>query len=243
MAKRIFLLCLVLAALLWWAPCRAQASEVEGIYEKSGAGELYGALDQDTQDLLSQAGIGEGSWESGDGGQLFQALSQLLREKLAAPLKGLAALLGVVVLCRLGGIFEEGGSASLLAGTLACAGVLTAPLLELIQAAQQVIESACVFLGASVPVYSALLLASGNTAAGGSYSFWTLAAGSLIPALSSALLMPLLHMFLLRYYDATTSIPHEVILRDEPEDREAMEAWLTEKLASPHGAKVRITAP
>ena len=177
MAKRILLLCLVLAALLWWAPCRAQASEVE--------------------DLLSQAGIGEGSWESGDGGQLFQALSQLLREKLAAPLKGLAALLGVVVLCRLGGIFEEGGSASLLAGTLACAGVLTVPLLELIQAAQRVIESACVFLGASVPVYSALLLASGNTAAGGSYSFWTLAAGSLIPALSSALLMPLLHMFLL----------------------------------------------
>lgn len=197
MAKRILLLCLALAALLWWAPCRAQASEVEGIYEKSGAGELYSALDQDTQDLLSQAGIGEGSWESGDGGQLFQALSQLLREKLAAPLKGLAALLGVVVLCRLGGIFEEGDSASLLAGTLACAGVLTVPLLELIQAAQRVIESACVFLGASVPVYSALLLASGNTAAGGSYSFWTLAAGSLIPALSSALLMPLLHMFLL----------------------------------------------
>ena len=53
----------------------------------------------------------------------------------------------------------------------------------------------------------------------------------------------LLHMFLLRYYDATTSIPHEVILRDEPEDREAMEAWLTSKLASVHGAKVRITTP
>lgn len=53
----------------------------------------------------------------------------------------------------------------------------------------------------------------------------------------------LLHMFLLRYYDATTSIPHEVILRDEPEDKVAMETWLTEKLASLHGAKVRITAP
>ena len=47
----------------------------------------------------------------------------------------------------------------------------------------------------------------------------------------------LLHMFLLRYYDATTSIPHEVILRDEPEDKAAMEAWLTEKLASPYGAR------
>lgn len=53
----------------------------------------------------------------------------------------------------------------------------------------------------------------------------------------------LVHMFLLRYYDATTSIPHEVILRDLPEDAGAMEEWLTEKLASAHGAKVRIAAP
>ncbi len=53
----------------------------------------------------------------------------------------------------------------------------------------------------------------------------------------------LLHMFLLRYYDATTSIPHEVILRTLPEDADAMEDWLTRKLDSAHGAKVRFTAP
>ncbi len=53
----------------------------------------------------------------------------------------------------------------------------------------------------------------------------------------------LLHMFLLRYYDATTSIPHEVIVRRSPDDAEAMQAWLTEKLESSHGAKVRFTAP
>ena len=53
----------------------------------------------------------------------------------------------------------------------------------------------------------------------------------------------LLHAFLLRYYDATTSIPREVIVRMLPEDDEAMSAWLTEKLASAHGAKVRFTAP
>ena len=53
----------------------------------------------------------------------------------------------------------------------------------------------------------------------------------------------LLHMFLLRYYDATTSIPHEVIVRVMPEDAEAMEQWLTGKLASAHGAKVRISRP
>ncbi len=53
----------------------------------------------------------------------------------------------------------------------------------------------------------------------------------------------LVHMFLLRYYDATTSIPREVILRTVPEDAQAMEQWLTEKLGSSHGAKVRFVAP
>ncbi|WP_165170309.1 excinuclease ABC subunit UvrC [Adlercreutzia sp. ZJ242] len=51
------------------------------------------------------------------------------------------------------------------------------------------------------------------------------------------------HNFLLRYYDATTSIPHEVIVRELPEDADAMEEWLTGKLGSAHGAKVRFTAP
>ena len=53
----------------------------------------------------------------------------------------------------------------------------------------------------------------------------------------------LLHMFLLRYYDATTSIPREVVVRTLPEDASAMEEWLTSKLANAHGAKVRFTAP
>lgn len=53
----------------------------------------------------------------------------------------------------------------------------------------------------------------------------------------------LVHNFLLRYYDASTSIPHEVVVRELPDDVEAMQEWLTDKLASPHGAKVRFSAP
>ena len=53
----------------------------------------------------------------------------------------------------------------------------------------------------------------------------------------------LLHNFLLRYYDTTTSIPHEVIVAELPEDAEVMAAWLTQRLNSAHGAKVRFTAP
>ena len=53
----------------------------------------------------------------------------------------------------------------------------------------------------------------------------------------------LLHAFLLRYYDTTTSIPREVIVAALPEDHEAMGEWLTDKLANVHGAKVRFSAP
>ena len=53
----------------------------------------------------------------------------------------------------------------------------------------------------------------------------------------------LLHMFLLRYYGAASSIPREVVVSAVPEDEEVMSAWLTESLKSKHGAKVRFTAP
>lgn len=53
----------------------------------------------------------------------------------------------------------------------------------------------------------------------------------------------LIRNFLMRYYDATTSIPHEVVLRTLPEDHDAMAEWLTERLASPHGAHVRMISP
>lgn len=53
----------------------------------------------------------------------------------------------------------------------------------------------------------------------------------------------LLHNFLLKYYDAASYIPREIIVSELPDDQEAMEAWLTEKLASPHGAKSHFTVP
>jgi excinuclease ABC subunit C len=53
----------------------------------------------------------------------------------------------------------------------------------------------------------------------------------------------LVHNFLLRYYDTTTSVPHEVVLSKLPEDSAIMQDWLSEKLASAHGGRVRFRAP
>ena len=53
----------------------------------------------------------------------------------------------------------------------------------------------------------------------------------------------LLRMFVLRYYGSTESIPHELIVEKVPEDNDVICEWLTEKLASVHGAKVFFTVP
>ena len=46
--------------------------------------------------------------------------------------------------------------------------------------------------------------------------------------------------FILRYYEQATSVPRELVLASAPEDADELAGWLTEKLASKHGAKVRF---
>lgn len=193
--------CLTAACLLFLpapAAC-AQGVEEAELYEKSGAPGLYDSLDGETRDLLSQAGVEEGQIGSDLGlNGLFGALSRLIRDEIAAPLKAAASLLAVILLCRLAACLEEArlGKAAALVGALACAGIVAAPLAELIAGVQTAAQAASAFLVASVPVYAGLLAASGSAVTGSSYSLLTLAAGNAIPLLVSGLVLPLLSLFL-----------------------------------------------
>ncbi|MDR1713881.1 MAG: excinuclease ABC subunit UvrC [Coriobacteriales bacterium] len=53
----------------------------------------------------------------------------------------------------------------------------------------------------------------------------------------------LIDTFILRYYEQATSIPRSLVLASLPEDAPLLEQWLTEKLASKHGARVRLVSP
>lgn len=193
--------CLAAACLLFLpAPAaRAQGVEEAELYEKSGAPGLYDSLDGETRDLMSQAGVEEGQIGSDLGlNGLFGALSRLIRDEIAAPLKAAASLLAVILLCRLAACLEEArlGKTAALVGALACAGIVAAPLAELIAGVQTAAQAASAFLVASVPVYAGLLAASGSAVTGSSYSLLTLAAGNAIPLLVSGLVLPLLSLFL-----------------------------------------------
>lgn len=187
-----------LGAFLPLAASGAESREAE-LFAKSGAAGMYDSLDGETRELLSQAGVEEAQVEGElKAESLWGAVARLVREKVTAPLKALAALVGVIVLSRLAACWEERrlGKTAALAGALACAGIVAGPLAELIDQVGTVAETASAFLLASVPVYGGLLVAAGSGVTGGSYSFLTLAAGNAIPLVVSGLVLPLLCLFL-----------------------------------------------
>lgn len=205
---RWLLVMAVLVVLILPAP-EARAAATEEIYEKSGAGELAGSLDKETRDLLDGLGAEDG-FPAGTitGEAIFDTLSGLVRDKLAGPLKALAAVVAVSLLCRLCGSLED-GEADLpqLVAAAACGLVMAGPVLGLLSACQRVAESAAAFLGAAVPVYAGLLAATGSAAAGGGYSVLAMLAGEAIPVLSAGFLLPLLRISLAFSLTAAVSGP------------------------------------
>lgn len=194
--RRILTALAVILLLSLGAP-RARAQDE--IYEKSGAEELYQVLDEDAKDLLSRAGVEGGMVEQGVSGKgLLEGAGELLRDKLGAPFKALAALIGILVLCRLGSCFEDGalGENVQLLGAAACGAVMAGPVLGMLNACRTAADSASAFMAAAVPVYAGLLAAAGNLASGSGYSFLAMFAGGAIPVLASGILLPAMRIYL-----------------------------------------------
>lgn len=188
------------------SPVTAAASEglqneelYEGLLEKSGAGGLYNSLDTESRELLEEAGVNSFSVDgSFDWDNFLSMVSGVLNDKLSLPLKTVAAVLIIIIICKLASCFDNaniGGTANLV-GTIAAAGAVLAPVIALIDNAKSVIQGASAFLVACVPVYSALMIAAGNTTSGASYSYTALAAGNLIPFISTTFIIPMLNIFL-----------------------------------------------
>lgn len=178
-----------------WAP--AACAQDGELYEKSGAAGLYDSLDGETKELLHGLGVEDAQAHGGLSGEgIFRMVSTLLRDKLAGPLKALAAVLGVTVLCRLSACMEDGGNMAQLVGAAACGLILSGPVLGLLTTCQRVAQAASVFLTAAVPVYAGLLTAGGNLATGSGYSFLAMLAGAVIPVLAGGFFLPVLQVYL-----------------------------------------------
>lgn len=198
MKKRILRVFLALTVFILLLSLPVRADEAE-LYQNSGADTLMEALPEEAQSLLQNVGADPMETPAPDAAtKLFSALSEGFRAEWTAPARALLTLLVSCVLCRLVQEFaaKELSYAVSVCGALCAAVTLLSPMASLLGQAARVTDAAAVFLLAAVPVYAGLLFTAGNTVTAPTYGALSLAAANAVSVLSSAVLIPVLRVFL-----------------------------------------------
>ena len=198
MKKRILRVFLALTVFILLLSLPVRADEAE-LYQNSGADTLMEALPEEAQSLLQNVGADPMETPAPDAAtKLFSALSEGFRAEWTAPARALLTLLASCVLCRLVQEFaaKELSYAVSVCGALCAAVTLFSPMASLLEQAARVTDAAAVFLLAAVPVYAGLLFTAGNTVTAPTYGALSLTAANAVSVLSSAVLIPVLRVFL-----------------------------------------------
>ena len=155
----------------------------------SGAANLVEQLPADAQELLAQLELDSFRPQSFIGlrfEQILEGLLDLLSARMAGPAQALTTLVGVVALAALFSHLESTVESVSLRQTyhgvavLAAGGALLTPLASLLENIRQTVDSVTVFMAGYVPVYGAVLAASGSMAGAVSYQTTLLAAAELL---------------------------------------------------------------
>lgn len=197
-ARRIIIALIVIVVFVF-AGAGARADNIAGnVYEKSGAGDIYDALDQDSKKLINDIGLSEGIYSDMDSKDVLTTLSKVLQDKINEPIKIIVIILIITIICKISASLENSSISSAVntIGGLAVVTAVLKPIIGLISSAAGLTQFASGFLLICIPVYTVLLIASGNTAAGASFSYMSMVTGNLIPVISSGFLIPVLNIFL-----------------------------------------------
>lgn len=198
MKKRILRVFLALTVFILLLSLPVRADEAE-LYQNSGADTLMEALPEEAQSLLQNVGADPMETPAPDAAtKLFSALSEGFRTEWTAPARALpytASIMRAVQTCA--GIRRKGAFLRCFRMRALCAAVtLLSPMASLLEQAARVTDAAAVFLLAAVPVYAGLLFTAGNTVTAPTYGALSLAAANAVSVLSSAVLIPVLRVFL-----------------------------------------------
>lgn len=180
-------------------------SSLDELYEEqleaSGADELWNSLPNQTKTLLDTLGITQfnaDSFSSLTPEGITDSLLTLLTEQAALPLRTAGILLGVVLLYALMDGMRETVKEEALSKVFGVICALTActalllPLSGCIGRVRDAAESTSVFMFSFVPVYSGVMLTSGQPMGAASYQTVVLFAAELISLAATHLIVPLM---------------------------------------------------
>lgn len=183
------LLLILAAALILCGNASAETGESPG-------NALADAVPPEASEILEGAGITpENNGAAGltiDG--TLSYLWELFLNRAAAPIRLLAALCGIVLLCALAGSAADGaGSMSgvfSVVGVLAGAGMTSAAVYDALSGTLEVLQTASRFMLIFVPVFAGVIAAMGKAAAASAANTVTLGAAQLFSQLAVNFLVP-----------------------------------------------------
>ncbi len=165
----------ILAAIIMLAAPIAEASVYDGydeLYEESGAAELTDFLPEETAEKLADAGIGSASEEymaNIDVSAILDSVMEITAEESRQPLKvGVTVIAAILLTALVGGLKDSladtraAQAAYVAVAVFAAVSALT-PLLSYFDDVIKTIEGANTFERGFIPVFAAVLAASGQT--------------------------------------------------------------------------------
>lgn len=191
------------------APSSSASGGVDQYYEeqaeKSGADRLGETLPEDTRNILRQLGIDGSNWSSIASvtpQNYFQKICSVFTGQAQNPLRVLASVVSIILLCALmDGMKLSFGAKPLggvigMVGTLCVCAVVVQPIVSCIADAADMLKAACDFLLACVPVMVAVMAAAGQSVSAGSYHLLMMAVGNVVSVFATTVLVPMMNLFL-----------------------------------------------
>ncbi|MBQ3004959.1 MAG: hypothetical protein IJD88_03420 [Clostridia bacterium] len=171
-------------------------------YEALGVDEMLDVLDDDTLALLDDLGLNEINFESlfnVSPGKVFSLLIQIIRGKVASPVKILVTLFSIVLLfsvCE--SLFPQGEKIKLALNTacsLVSISVLAKPIFESITRGMSAIDMTSKVMFVFVPIFVAIISLNGNPLTAASYNSLMLLAAQTVSQMSNYFIKPCVAIF------------------------------------------------
>lgn len=204
-------ICAVLAVLLLGFPGYAQepeqalAFDIDEQLDALGRDALEAEVPEEARALMQATGTDRltvGTMLALSPGGFVKTALALIMEQLEAPVRTLAAMIGVMILCALANSLSASRGASAISQTFSLVGVLCVlasvitPVLDCVVATSDTIKDASLFMLSYIPVFSAALAASGSPITGASYSVFLFSACQVILQIVGSVLIPLMGIYL-----------------------------------------------
>lgn len=195
--KVILISALLLAFLPSFAHARTDGGYMDERIEASGARELFDSLDDRTENLLDELEIKDIDFSSvfnTSPRRIISLIIEIFKGGLAAPVKSLAALSGIIILisCAEGfmsGIDKSKASLNAVTGVFLVSAV-AAPISKIIAAASSAVALSGKFMLALIPVLAAVIASSGNILLAACYNSAAFAAAQGVAQLAASVITP-----------------------------------------------------